>query len=147
MSHTVEEVFKTSRFRVVRHSYSTPTGESIVRESVQHPGAVTIIPLVAADEVCLIRNYRVAVGETLVELPAGTLDPDEDPTATARRVALTVLPRLGLVCQAGLPPTRAHGVIRLGQMGAERGAQLQSGRHEVRPVRGQVQVPNVQSGH
>ena len=37
------------------------------------------MPLIGDDQVCLIRNYRVAVGEELIELPAGTIDPPEDP--------------------------------------------------------------------
>jgi ADP-ribose pyrophosphatase len=35
--------------------------------------------------VCLIRNYRVSVEQTLIELPAGTLEPNEDPAQTAER--------------------------------------------------------------
>ena len=50
-----------------------------------HPGSVVVVPMVSADEVCLVEVVRVAVGETLVELPAGTLDRDEPPAATAAR--------------------------------------------------------------
>jgi ADP-ribose pyrophosphatase len=83
-SHT-EELLVTRRFRVVRHTERGPDGKLHVKETVQHPGAVTILPLVADDRVCLIRNYRVAVGCTLVELPAGTLEPGEHPAVTAGR--------------------------------------------------------------
>jgi ADP-ribose pyrophosphatase len=41
--------------------------------------------MIDANRVCLIRNYRVAVDESLLELPAGTLEPPEEPLATARR--------------------------------------------------------------
>jgi ADP-ribose pyrophosphatase len=41
--------------------------------------------MVDDDHVCLIRNYRVAVGKTLIELPAGTLEPGEQPAVTAGR--------------------------------------------------------------
>lgn len=78
-------LLETPRFNVVRRRYRTPDGAEHAREIILHPGAVTIVPLVAADKVCLIRNCRVAVGETLVELPAGTLEPGEEPLATARR--------------------------------------------------------------
>ena len=44
-----------------------------------------IVPLLAGDRVCLIRNERVAVGKTLIELPAGTIDPPEEPVTTAVR--------------------------------------------------------------
>ena len=80
-----EVLLKTSRFTVVRRKYATPDGRFHLRESIQHPGAVVILPLLADDHVCLIRNYRPAVGQTLLELPAGTLEPDEDPLRTAVR--------------------------------------------------------------
>ena len=74
-----------SRFRVVRVEEPHRDGSVGTREVVRHPGAVTILPLLDDGSVCLIRNYRVAVDETLVELPAGTLEPDEDPLLTAQR--------------------------------------------------------------
>jgi len=62
-----------------------PDGSRHVREIVDHPGAVVITPILDDGRVCLIHNYRVAVGRTLVELPAGTLEKGEDPEATAAR--------------------------------------------------------------
>lgn len=85
MSEHPEELLATRRFRVVRHRQTGPDGRELVRDTVQHPGAVAILPLLAGDQVCLIRNYRIAVGKTLIELPAGTLEPDEDPAVTAYR--------------------------------------------------------------
>ncbi len=85
MSEHPEELLATRRFRVVRHRLAGPDGRELVRDTVQHPGAVAILPLVGGDQVCLIRNYRIAVGKTLIELPAGTLEPDEDPAVTAYR--------------------------------------------------------------
>ena len=46
---------------------------------------MAIVPLVDEEHVCLIRNFRVAVGKTMWEIPAGTLDHDEPPLATAGR--------------------------------------------------------------
>ena len=54
------------------------------RQVVLHPGAVVIMPLLDGDRVCLIRNERVAVGKTLIELPAGTLEPPEPPRRDGR---------------------------------------------------------------
>ncbi len=80
-----EVLLDSKRFRVVRQTHDTPGGQSLVRETVEHPGAVVILPVLADDRLCLIRNYRYAVGETLVELPAGTLEPGEEPLETAHR--------------------------------------------------------------
>jgi ADP-ribose pyrophosphatase len=80
-----EVLFVGRRFRVERVVQTTPDGARHVREVVRHPGAVVVLPLLADGRVCLIENYRVAVGQTLWELPAGTLEPNEDPAETARR--------------------------------------------------------------
>jgi ADP-ribose pyrophosphatase len=74
-----------SRFRVESVERTAPDGSVRLREVVRHPGAVTILPIVDDEHVCLIRNYRVAVARTLIELPAGTLEPGEDPATTAER--------------------------------------------------------------
>ena len=80
-----EPLFEATRFRVVRVVQVTRDGAEHVREIVRHPGAVTILPLLDDGRVCFVRNYRVAVDKTLIELPAGTLEPGEDPAVTARR--------------------------------------------------------------
>jgi ADP-ribose pyrophosphatase len=80
-----EVLLVTPRFRVIRQIQQLGGGKTRARESIQHPGAVVILPLLADDKVVLIQNYRMAVGETLWELPAGTLDHDEPPIATAKR--------------------------------------------------------------
>lgn len=75
----------TPRFRVVRESYVTSSGQTRLREIIRHPGAVVIVPLLDDGRVCLIRNYRVSVKQTLIELPAGTIEPPEEPVACAER--------------------------------------------------------------
>ena len=85
MTSEPEELLATRRFRVVRHTEIGRDGKPHVKETIQHPGAVAILPLVDGDHVCLIRNRRVAVGKTLIELPAGTLEPGEPPATTAMR--------------------------------------------------------------
>jgi ADP-ribose pyrophosphatase len=78
-------LFQAKRFRVERAVHTTPDGVSHIREVVRHPGAVVVLPLLDDGRLCLVQNYRVAVDQTLVELPAGTLEPGEDPAETARR--------------------------------------------------------------
>jgi len=78
-------LFTGRRFRVERVSQPCADGSERDREVVIHPGGVVVLPLVTADSVCLVEVLRVAVGETLLELPAGTLDRNEPPLAAAAR--------------------------------------------------------------
>ncbi len=55
------------------------------REIVEHPGAVAIVAVDREGRVTLVRQLREAARAHLVELPAGTIDPGEEPLATARR--------------------------------------------------------------
>jgi ADP-ribose pyrophosphatase len=55
------------------------------REVVVHRGAVALVPMLDRDHVCLVKNHRYAVGKTLLEVPAGTIDPGETPLQTAER--------------------------------------------------------------
>ncbi len=52
---------------------------------IDHPGAVAIVPFTDDGQVILIRQYRLGVEETLWEIPAGTLEQDEEPRLAAER--------------------------------------------------------------
>jgi len=78
-------VYAGTRISVALHEVPLPAGGTVLKEIVLHPGAVVIIPLLDQDRVCLVRNYRYSVGQTLLELPAGTVTPGESPETTARR--------------------------------------------------------------
>ncbi len=62
-----------------------PDGSIIRRDMILHPGAVVILPIIDKDHVCLLRNYRFVIGETLWEVPAGTLEPNEPIELAAQR--------------------------------------------------------------
>ncbi|MCG8448428.1 MAG: NUDIX hydrolase [Pirellulales bacterium] len=86
MSDNPRTLLTAAKFRVVEHEIDTGIGrQPLRRQVVEHPGAVAILPMLAEDHICLIRNYRIAVGKTLIELPAGTIDPKESPAVTAAR--------------------------------------------------------------
>jgi ADP-ribose pyrophosphatase len=55
------------------------------REIVEHPGSVAIVAVDAHDRVWLVRQLRAAARAQLVELPAGGLEPGEEPLSAARR--------------------------------------------------------------
>jgi ADP-ribose pyrophosphatase len=72
----------------VHHLENEENGERMRREVVVHPGAVVVLPLLEGEKVLLIRNRRYAVGQVLLELPAGTLEKGEDPMNCAGRELL-----------------------------------------------------------
>ena len=82
IKHTLLE---TRRFNVVEHLVRRPDGRELSCQVVEHTGSVAILPLVDDEHVCLIRSRRLTVQRTLIEVPAGTREPDEEPIETARR--------------------------------------------------------------
>ena len=62
-----------------------PNGKLSQREIVEHRGAVAMVPLIDKDTVILVRQFRRAAMSSLLEIPAGTRDPDEDIELCARR--------------------------------------------------------------
>jgi len=62
-----------------------PKGETIRRDVIRHPGAVVILPILDSEHVVLIRNHRFALEETLWEVPAGTVEPNEPLLECAKR--------------------------------------------------------------
>ena len=62
-----------------------PEGGTALREVVDHPGAVVVAAVDADDNVFLVRQYRHPIGRELLEFPAGTLEPEEEPLAAAKR--------------------------------------------------------------
>lgn len=62
-----------------------PDGHEVKREIVEHHGAVAIVPRLDELTILMIRQYRAAVGETILEIPAGTLEDGEDAATCAQR--------------------------------------------------------------
>jgi nudix-type nucleoside diphosphatase (YffH/AdpP family) len=71
------------RLRVDRVRMSN--GREAVREVVEHSGAVTIVAVNGEGQVLLVRQHRHPTGRSLLELPAGTLERDEEPETCAAR--------------------------------------------------------------
>ena len=62
-----------------------PDGTRSVREIVRHPGAVCVVPVTDEGEVIMVRQFRYAMNQVLLEVPAGKLEPNEDPLEAALR--------------------------------------------------------------
>ncbi|HEY8748305.1 MAG TPA: NUDIX hydrolase [Tepidisphaeraceae bacterium] len=82
-------IYDGARLRLeLHHLVDEETDRKFKREVVVHPGAVVVLGLLENDIVLLIRNRRYAVGQVLLELPAGTLEKKEDPMNCAGRELL-----------------------------------------------------------
>jgi ADP-ribose pyrophosphatase len=75
-------------WQLLVHSIQLPDGSTIEKGSIEHPGAVVIVPLretAAGPEVIMLRQYRLALDESILELPAGTRGWQEEWLACAQR--------------------------------------------------------------
>lgn len=79
----VGRIFNVNRLRV-----QLPNGREALRDVVRHPGAVAIVALTDDGRICLVRQYRTSLARVTVEIPAGKLDPGEDPLTCAHRELL-----------------------------------------------------------
>ena len=72
-------------FRLAKERLTLPNGVTTELEVIRHPGAAAIVPLLGDNMVVMIRQYRHAAGGFLWEIPAGTMNPGENPVECARR--------------------------------------------------------------
>ena len=75
-------------FRLQRDTVIEPGGVRADRDIIVHPGSVVVMPVFEDRRVLLVRQYRHAVGEFLWEFVAGRKEPEETPSAAARRELL-----------------------------------------------------------
>jgi len=82
---TSETVFQGRLLTVRVDTIRLPSGRTATREVVAHPGAVAMVPLLDDNRVLMVRQWRHAAGQALLEIPAGALAPGEDPAECAAR--------------------------------------------------------------
>ena len=83
-----DTVFHGRIFDINRLNVTLPDGHQATRDVLRHPGAVAIVALTDDGCICLVRQYRTSLGRVTVEIPAGKLDPGEDPLECAHREML-----------------------------------------------------------
>lgn len=80
-----EEIFSGKVINVVRDTVLLENGASSVREVVRHRGAAAIMAVDEAGRGFFVRQFRYAVGQALLEVPAGKIDEGETPLCCAKR--------------------------------------------------------------
>ncbi|MEO9383742.1 NUDIX hydrolase [Chromobacterium phragmitis] len=81
-------VYEGGFIKVNKDRVVLPDGNESSREYILHPGAVAVLAVTSAGELVLERQYRYPAGREFIEIPAGKIDPDEEPEATAKRELL-----------------------------------------------------------
>lgn len=85
---STEDVFDGTLLKLRVDTVTLPSGKEGTREMIEHPGSVVIVPVTTDGKVLFVRQFRYSIGDYLLELPAGLIDPGEDPEESAKRELL-----------------------------------------------------------
>lgn len=83
--HSTHELYRGRHFGFVAEDVTLPNGRRTEMAMVRHPGSVAIVPVLEDGRILVEHQYRHCVRAFLLEIPAGTLEPGEDPADCARR--------------------------------------------------------------
>lgn len=85
MTDTKRTIYEGRVIRLNVEQVRLPNGADAELEIIHHPGGAAVVAVNDSRQLCLLRQYRHAAGGWLWELPAGKLDPGEQPLFTAQR--------------------------------------------------------------
>lgn len=80
-----KEQFRGKIFRVTRDIVELENGNTAFREILHHNGGAGVVAMTEQQEIYMVRQFRYAFAQELLEIPAGKLEPGEDPKAAALR--------------------------------------------------------------
>ena len=80
-----QHIYSGRIYDVERYDVELETGARAVREVIRHPGGACVVAVDAQDCLLMVRQFRFPAGRELLELPAGKLEPNEDPMTAALR--------------------------------------------------------------
>ena len=78
-------IHKGKVFELIRENVTLENGTTTDVEFIEHPGATAVIPFLDDNRIVLLKQYRHALKKHIWEIPAGTLDPQEEIISCARR--------------------------------------------------------------
>jgi ADP-ribose pyrophosphatase len=80
-----EDVYGGIFLNMKRDQVRLPDGKTALREYLTHPGAVAVVAILDDGRILLERQYRYPIAKACMEIPAGKLEPSEDPLLCAQR--------------------------------------------------------------
>jgi len=80
-----EQIYDGRALKLRVETVETSSGRTTTREIVEHSDCVAVVALDGKDNVILVKQFRKAAGKTLLEIPAGCIDPDEQPIECVKR--------------------------------------------------------------
>lgn len=80
-----KKIFDGKIVKLFVDTVELPNGQRAIREIVRHPGAVCVLPITDEGEVIMVKQFRYPFSEVLLEIPAGKLEPGEDPYEAVKR--------------------------------------------------------------
>ena len=83
--HQIHQHYQGTHFSFVSENVTLPNGSRTEMAMVRHPGSTAVVPLLDDNRVVMERQYRHAVGDYLLEIPAGTMEPGEQALVCAKR--------------------------------------------------------------
>ena len=102
---TSKPVFEGKLVQVYHDTVELENGKEAFREVIRHPGAVAVLAL-DGEEILLVRQYRYCIGQELLEIPAGKLEPGEEPMSAAAR---ELSEETGSICGELIPLGKYYG--------------------------------------
>lgn len=78
-------VFDGKFIKVSKYDVEISTGQKAIREVVNHPGGVVVVAQKDSDTILMVKQYRYPIKEVALELPAGRLEPGENPDLAIKR--------------------------------------------------------------
>ncbi|WP_234496632.1 NUDIX hydrolase [Vibrio maritimus] len=82
---TYKTIHQWKSISLIEEEVTLPNDQSVTHTTIKHPGAAVILPINDNGEILLLNQFRPSLKKWLLELPAGTMEPNEDPTQCASR--------------------------------------------------------------
>lgn len=90
-----KKVYNGKLLQVYYDEAVLPDGSISSREWIKHPGACAVVPIFNNHDIMLIQQFRYSMAQIFYEVPAGKIEPGENPDTTAER---ELLEEAGLTC-------------------------------------------------